>query len=77
MIRYVARTIVVTVYATLGLYVLTGVGLLGQRALDTNHTLVNKGINALMNSSERYFQAHPIYPPAVNSPRPQSGAIAP
>lgn len=60
--RTVARTIVGSVYVVLALYVTTGVGLFGPRALAINHALANKAVTGVMHLGERYFQTHPIIP---------------
>ena len=72
MIRIVARIVVGTVYVAVGLYVATGVGLLGPAALAANHALVNRGLNAFMSSGEAYVQAHPIYPVPSAPPAPKA-----
>ena len=68
---YVARTVVGAVFAALAVYVITGVGLAGPRALAANHALATEALNGFMHMGERYFQAHPIVPPPPAAP-PQS-----
>jgi len=53
---------------TLALYVTTGVGLFGPRALAANHALATKALNGLMNMGERYVQTHPITAPSPTAP---------
>jgi hypothetical protein len=70
MVTYAARILVVTVYVALALYVTTGVGMFGPRALAINHALADRAFNGFTNIGERYFQTHPI--PAVPIPAQQA-----
>lgn len=68
---YVARTIVGAVFAVLAVYVITGVGLAGPRALAANRALATEALNGFMHMGEQYVQTHPMTPSLPAAP-PQS-----
>lgn len=52
----------------LALYVTTGVGAFGPRALAANHAVVGQALTAFEGVVEGYFEAHPIVPPSPTPP---------
>ena len=70
-LTYAARTIVGTVIAAVAVYVITGVGLAGPRALAANHALATQALTSFEGMVEGYVQTHPITSPVPAAP-PQS-----
>ena len=70
-LTYAARMILGTVTAAVVLYVTTGVGLFGPRALAANHALATQALTSFEGMVEGYVQTHPMTPPLPAAP-PQS-----
>ena len=68
MLRLIANVIYVLSILAVLIYATTGSGLFGRQAEAANYALSSKALSSFMNLGERYFQAHPLYQPAIPPP---------